>query len=139
MRRGRRAQAPRLVSPGSGERVRRKELNLVRRAIREGWPVTPDTRALTVLQLEELLGHLDARVRVNAARALIAAGVVNLQQARVALDLLRFETEQDLLARVKALEEEEEAGDVSGGEGGEAGGAATGEAPPPATADGVPD
>jgi hypothetical protein len=67
--------------------------------------VPAETRALVILQLEELLGSEDARTRVNAARALLAAGGLNLQQAQLALQLVKFESERELEQRVKVLEE----------------------------------
>src|SRR5262245_34441373 len=85
---------------GSGDSVRRKELHLLRRAIRERWPIPEGLRPLVMAQLVlDAVNHPDARARIAAARALIAADKLNI-------DYLRLELDADLAARIQALEEE---------------------------------
>lgn len=58
---------------------------LIRRAIREDWPIPPDLRVLLVRQMGRVMKHNpDARNKIAAAKVLVAADAVN--QRREAMD-----------------------------------------------------
>src|SRR5438094_8617859 len=125
------------------------DVALARRAINERWPIAPDQRASIVEWLVAVVGTTpDDRARVNAARALIQADVLNLEQEKRDLAIpdragvttggkplptagdLKGVADAGLVARIAALEGR--AGAAAAGPGGGVGGAAGGGGPPPA-------
>ena len=63
--------------------VRRRELNLVRRAIKERWPIAPDDRLAILDRLVNVVKNTeDDRSAVAAARAVIAADSLSLAEEK---------------------------------------------------------
>jgi hypothetical protein len=52
-------------------------LRLIRRAIREGWPIPPEQRAVLVAHLTAIIESGHARNSIAAARCLLAAARAN--------------------------------------------------------------
>lgn len=86
-------------------RRRRKAMALVRRAINEDWPLSAEMRQDVLAEAHRLVKDAtDTRAQVNAMRVLLAAGQLNVAQARLALDLARHEADRETLARIEELE-----------------------------------
>lgn len=63
--------------------MRRKEINLIRRAIKERWPIKQSLRPKLAKELEEaLLQNDDVRSKIAAARALLEADKLNMEQEK---------------------------------------------------------
>ena len=72
------------------------EMRLTERVFRDRWPIDDQTREQLIERCRQLLSSNDPRVAVGAARALIAADSLNMQEVR--LDLA------GILARLQRLE-----------------------------------
>lgn len=66
-----------VVDPRTGG----KDMRLLRRAIREDWPITPEIRRLIVNQMALTAGRSeDERNRIAAAKVLVAADSINARR-----------------------------------------------------------
>lgn len=73
-------QLPPSLNPGG----QTSDTRLIARAIKERWPITPEMRQAVVVQLAKVVvnrnGDVAPREMVAAARALIAADKINLEE-----------------------------------------------------------
>lgn len=66
-----------VVDPRTGG----KDMRLLRRAIKEGWPISPEIRQLVVSQMALVVGRSEEeRSKVAAARVLVAADAINAKR-----------------------------------------------------------
>lgn len=68
---------------GGGPSEQKKDAELIRRAVKERWPIPPDIRQAVPEYLGAIVaGCEDPRARVSAARALVEMDKVNQEQER---------------------------------------------------------
>lgn len=76
---------------GEGERVSRTNVNMIRRAIRNDWPITPELREKVVTQMARIVDNGDYdRDRIAASKVLMAADSINAK--RESMDLAAEKT-----------------------------------------------
>jgi hypothetical protein len=69
-----------------GSRAGKGNMRLVRRAIREGWPITPEMKAELAKQMSKVVAKGKSnRDKAAAARVLVAAEGQNIRRAELAL------------------------------------------------------
>jgi hypothetical protein len=79
-----------------------RDVRLIRRAINEGWPVTPKRRAVIVRQLMRVLTRKESKPRekTQAARVLMASDAQNLVRVRLEIELLKMELAQQAVKKL---------------------------------------
>ncbi len=72
------AKADQFPDDNPSELITKSEMTLVRRAVRNDWPLSDDLRRLVVTQMALIVGRAEnERERIAAAKVLVAADAVN--------------------------------------------------------------